>query len=140
MFTGQYEVSLNALGRFTIPQRYLTELRAGQNVPRSFAFVARETLCIYTDRGFAEYVFSLYDKLTQGGPAGTVTRFLATQACHNTHAKHGSGGRAKLPKNLRELFSLPKNASLVLAGCGDHIELWERSRFFAAHGPLPGQE
>jgi len=115
MFLGQYDHSIDAKGRLTIPVRFRPALATGAYVTQGFD----RNLVVYTTESF-ERLAARANLLTTTDPeARAVRRVLFGGA---TEVSLDSAGRILLPEFLREYAGLDNET--VLVGAGEYFEIW----------------
>ena len=126
MFLGQYDHTIDAKGRLTIPVRFRPTLATGAYVTQGFD----RNLVVYTTESF-QRLAERANRLTTTDPeARAVRRVLFGGA---TEVTLDSVGRILLPEFLRQYAGL--ETETVLVGAGEYFEIWgaavwagERSR------------
>ena len=123
-FLGEYEVTLDAKGRFLLPvgfKKQLPEEGGGQFVINRGI---EKCLSLYPLQSWD----SLYEeirKLNEFDPkARTFRRYFLNGA---TQLELDSAGRLLVPKNLAEYACLEKD--VVLVSATDKIEIWDKSKY-----------
>ncbi|HMK09354.1 MAG TPA: division/cell wall cluster transcriptional repressor MraZ [Anaerolineales bacterium] len=118
MFLGQFEHSIDAKGRLTIPVRFRPQLATGAFVTQGFD----RNLVVYTTESF-ERLAARANLLTTTDPeARAVRRVLFGGA---TDVSLDSVGRILLPEFLRQYAGI--EAETVLVGAGEYFEIWSAS-------------
>lgn len=122
MFNGEYHHNLDAKGRFIIP----TKFRETEPGPFIVTRSLEHCLSMYAP---AEWKV-LEDKLTAlpmtDKKARRLKRFLLGSAVSCDVDRQG---RILIPQNLRDDAELKKD--IILAGVGDHVEIWSAEIFAA---------
>jgi transcriptional regulator MraZ len=132
-FLGEYEVTLDAKGRFLLPVGFKKQLPAeGANL-----FVVsrgiEKCLSLYPLQSW-EPIFSDISKLNDFDPK--VREFRRYFLNGATNVELDSAGRLLVPKNLIEYAGLGKDVVLVAAV--NKIEIWDKSKyteFFESFSP-----
>ena len=124
LLTGTYARTIEEKQRVTIPKplRLALELGAG-----SALYVAPGTdlsLAIYPEKAFSQ----LAERLAQASPtASDVRDFTRMFYARASRVEPDRQARVRIPQDLVDLAGLKKN--VVLAGVGDHMELWDADRW-----------
>ncbi|MEJ7588654.1 MAG: division/cell wall cluster transcriptional repressor MraZ [Ferruginibacter sp.] len=132
-FLGEYEVTMDAKGRFLLPagfRKQLADDAAGQFVINR----GIETcLTLYPMQSW-EPIFSEVSKLNDFDPK--VRQFRRYFLNGATHLELDTAGRLLIPKSLMEYAGLEKDVVLVAAV--DKIEIWDKNKytkFFESFSP-----
>ena len=82
------------------------------------------SLALYTEAGFSE----LGEQLAKGSPIGqNVRAFSRLFYGQAQRVEVDRQGRLRIPQSLLELAGCHKE--VVLLGVGDHLEIWDRTRW-----------
>ncbi|MEP7106672.1 MAG: division/cell wall cluster transcriptional repressor MraZ [Ferruginibacter sp.] len=132
-FLGEYEVTMDAKGRFLLPagfKKQLAEEGAGQFVINR----GIETcLTLYPIKSW-EPIFSDVSKLNEFDPK--VRQFRRYFLNGATHLELDTAGRLLIPRTLMEYAGLEKD--VVLVSAVDKIEIWDKTnytKFFESFSP-----
>lgn len=122
LLTGTYERSLDDKQRLALPKR-LRDLLANQGqlvlTPGTDG-----SLALFPEQAFA----ALTEKLAARSPTGQEVRaFSRLLYAQSQSVEIDSQGRIRLPAELTRLAALDRD--VVLLGVGDHVELWNKSRW-----------
>jgi MraZ protein len=118
MFLGQYNHSLDAKGRMTIPAGYRDMLVGGAYITQGFD----DNLNLLTESLFHEKA----EKIKVLSDTKMNTRKLRRLFFSNAvEVEMDRLGRVLIPQFLRELAGLEKDA--VIVGVGESIEIWSPS-------------
>jgi MraZ protein len=129
MFLGEYQHTLDAKGRVSLPAKFRGELTGNVVVCNGldkclYVFSAEEYLA------FASRVSALSD----GDPVSRrVKRFFLGSA---QEVPLDSAGRISLTSALRDHASLTKD--VVVIGTGERIEIWDATQWSAYNGGVEG--
>src|SRR5918993_4381893 len=122
-FLGEYEVTLDAKGRFLLPAGFRKQLADGAN-----QFVINRgieaCLSLYPMQSW-EPIFSEVSKLNDFDPK--VRQFRRYFLNGATNLELDSAGRLLLPKALMDYAGLNKDAVLVSAV--NKIEIWDKTKY-----------
>ena len=132
-FLGEYEVTLDAKGRFLLPVGFKKQLpEEGANL-----FVVsrgiEKCLSLYPLQSW-EPIFSDISKLNDFDPK--VREFRRYFLNGATNVELDSAGRLLVPKNLAEYAGLGKD--IVLVAAVNKIEIWDKTKyteFFESFSP-----
>lgn len=122
MFSGEFEHSVDAKGRLTIPSKYREELGERCVVTRGY----EGCLEIHVVSRWEERVNILLGAQTSNHDLRRLKRdiFSKTENC-----EFDKQGRILLPQELRRLSDL--NDKVMLIGVGDCIEIWNKEQWNA---------
>jgi len=122
-FLGEYEVRLDAKGRFLLPSGFKKQLPEGESpfvLNRGF----EKCLSLYTHESW-EPLFKKLSLLNDFDPeVRKFKRFFLNGA---TPVELDTAGRILLPKNLMEYAGLDKD--IVLVSSIDKIEIWDKTKY-----------
>jgi len=123
-FLGEYEVTLDAKGRFLLPAGFKKQL---PEEGASHFVVNRgieKCLSLYPTQSW-EPIFSELSKLNDFDPkVREFRRFFLNGA---TQMELDSAGRLLIPKNLAEYAGLEKD--IVLVSAINKIEIWDKNKY-----------
>lgn len=120
MFGGEYNHSIDAKGRLTIPAKFRNELGLECVVSRGL----EGCLYVHSIEGYNEVV----EELTKTKKTSKDIRMLRRQLFGNMeNSTYDKQGRILIPVNLREIADLTKE--VVVLGVGDHVELWDKDKW-----------
>ena len=128
MLRGVSQVSLDAKGRFAVPQRYRDALGAGEehSVNARLVMTADPSRCLLLYPA-AEWL-PIEQKLMALSSFNASTRALQRLIVgHADDVEMDAAGRLLVPPALREYASLDKR--IVLVGQGNKFEIWDESRW-----------
>jgi MraZ protein len=122
-FLGQYEHTLDAKSRLTIPSRYRAALSAGVILARSLD----PCVWIFTPEGWEGFTGTWIRTRDPFDPeARKVERFFHGGSFDT---QLDAAGRVMLPPLLIEHAGIGKD--VVVVGCDNRIEVWDRAAFQA---------
>ncbi|UAY51651.1 division/cell wall cluster transcriptional repressor MraZ [Ferruginibacter albus] len=132
-FLGEYEVTLDAKGRFLLPVGFKKQLP--ENASSQFVINRgmEKCLSLYPIQSW-EPIFSDISKLNDFDPK--VREFRRSFLNGATQLELDSAGRLLIPKNLAEYAGLEKD--IVLVSAVNKIEIWDTSKykqFFESFSP-----
>jgi MraZ protein len=120
-FLGQYEHTLDAKNRLTIPSRFRAALSAGVILARSLD----PCVSIYTPEGWERFTNEWIRSRDPFDPEARKVERHFHGGSFDTSLD--AAGRIMLPPLLIEAASLGKE--VVVIGCDDRIEVWDRARW-----------
>ncbi|MBI2008540.1 division/cell wall cluster transcriptional repressor MraZ [Candidatus Amesbacteria bacterium] len=120
MFIGQYEHSLEAKGRLSIPKKFRSQLEGGAVLAQGLD----GCLFLYPRAAWEQLISKLSQLPLTRTDARGFTRALSYGA---TEVEIDSLGRILVPDYLRQFAGIASYA--VVAGAIDRIEIWDKSRF-----------
>ena len=133
-FLGEYEVTMDAKGRFLLPAAFKKQL-AGDASNQFVINRGIETcLSLYPMQSW-EPLYARISKLNDFDPK--VREFRRYFLNGATEVEMDSAGRLLLPPNLKEYAGLEKD--IVLASAVDKIEIWSADnykKFFESYSPV----
>lgn len=123
-FIGEYEVAIDAKGRFLLPAGLRKQMPEGQGerfvVNRGF----EACLVLYT-MDVWEVISNKINKLNDFNPKERALKRLFLNGANIVELD--SAGRMNLPKNLMEYAGLSKD--MVIAAQGNKVELWDKTAY-----------
>ncbi len=129
-FRGHYEHSLDAKHRLSIPARFRAAFSSGLVLGRDTdACLAAWTPDVHE----ATLALALEGKNPLGADYKRTQRFFNS---YSFETELDSAGRVILPATLREHARIDRD--VVVAGVGDHLEIWAGDRWQAEQSALDG--
>lgn len=125
MFLGEYQHTLDAKGRLSLPVKYRAEMTGKLVVAKGLG----ECLYVYSAEEYREFIRRLMDQDDFDPRFRQVRRFFTSGAIET---ELDSAGRITLPVNLREHARLEKDVAVI--GNGNRIELWDAARWAEYNG------
>lgn len=120
MFLGEYQHTLDAKGRVSLPRKFRDETGSQLVVSKGL----ENCLYVYPAAGYREFLDDLMTASSFDRNGRAVRRFFTSGA---TEVEVDSAGRVSLSPVLREFAALAKD--VVVAGVGDHIEIWDARKW-----------
>lgn len=120
VFLGEYQHSLDAKGRLTIPAKFREELGEGAVITRGLD----NCLFLFPNTEWTILETKLKTLPLTKNDARQFVRFLFSGA---TECELDKQGRIMLPANLREFAGIDKDA--VVIGVSSRIEIWSREKW-----------
>jgi MraZ protein len=122
-FLGQYDHTLDAKNRLTVPSKFRAALSDGVILGRSLD----PCICAYTPQGWDQFAREWVRSRDPMNPtARRVQRYFYAGAFDT---QLDAAGRIMLPPPLIEYGRLGRE--VVVIGCGEWIEVWDRERLRA---------
>jgi len=116
MFLGEYQHTLDAKGRVSLPRKFRDATGGRLVVSKGF----EKSLAVYPVEAYERFLADLMS-------GGDLTRDMRAVRRHFTagadEVEVDSAGRISLNTTLRAFAGLSKD--VVVAGVGDHIEIWD---------------
>ena len=125
MFLGDYQHTLDAKGRVSLPAKFRGEMTGRLVIAKGF----EGCLYVYPAERYTEFVDRLMSRDDFNPQFRKVRRFFTSGA---TETELDSAGRIGLPQHLREYADLGKELSIT--GNGDRIEIWDSEQWNAYNG------
>ena len=116
MFLGEYQHTLDAKGRVSLPRRFRDATGSHLVVSKGF----EKCVYVYPAEGYKDFLESLMAGSDFNRETRAVRRFFTAGAIE---ADVDTAGRIALTPVLREHAGLSKD--VIVAGVGDHIEIWD---------------
>src|SRR5262245_29109001 len=124
LLTGNYERSLDEKLRLALPKRFRELLDS--RVSLILTLGTDGSLALYSQAAFAGVAQRLAARSPTGHDVRAFSRLLYAQS---QSVEVDSQGRIRLPAELARAAQLEQD--VVLLGVGDHVELWNKSRWEA---------
>lgn len=122
MFLGEYQHTLDAKGRVSLPRKFRDE--TGTHVVVSKGL--EKCLYVYPAQGYREFLGNLLSASDFDRNSRAVRRFFTAGA---TEVDIDSAGRVSVSPELRKFAGLSRE--VVIAGVADHIEIWDAAAWAA---------
>ncbi len=116
MFLGDYQHTLDAKGRVSLPAKFRTEMTGKLVIAKGLD----DCLYVYPADEYHAFVEELTSREDFDPRVRKVRRFFTTGA---VEAEFDSAGRIMLPGNLREYAGLQRDVAVT--GNGNRIEIWD---------------
>ncbi|MFT4060978.1 MAG: division/cell wall cluster transcriptional repressor MraZ [Edaphocola sp.] len=124
-FLGEYEVSMDAKGRFLVPAGFRKQLPEGGDKSFIISRGLDNIVHLYTLPEWEAYMAKL-SKLNELNPK--VTHILRVLRGGAVPVEMDSAGRLLIPKPLQEYGKLSKD--LVFTAQGNKMEIWDRDTYY----------
>lgn len=122
MFLGDYQHTLDAKGRISLPAKFRAEMTGKLVIAKGF----EGCLYVYSADEYNRFVESLLASEDFDPRSRRIRRFFTSGA---VEAELDSAGRISLPPVLREYAGLKKDVAVT--GNGNRLELWDGERWAA---------
>jgi len=120
MLIGEYTHNLDSKGRLILPSKFRDEI--GDRFIITCGL--ENSLTIYTESGWEEYVEKLHSLPFHKGDIRAFVRFVLSKA---NQVETDKMGRFTIPPNLRKFAELKKE--VIITGLNDRIELWSSEKW-----------
>jgi MraZ protein len=124
MFLGEYQHTLDAKGRVSLPRKFRDETGSRLVVSKGL----ENCLYVYPADGYRTFLENLMSASDFDRNSRAVRRHFTAGA---SEVEIDSAGRVSLAPVLREFAGLGRD--VIVAGIGDHIEIWDAGAW-AAYG------
>ena len=125
-FLGEYEVAIDAKGRFLVPAGFRKQLAEGAAERFVINRGLDKHLTLYTMESW-EAFSGIILTLNDFNPEESLLKRLILNGA--TIVEPDSAGRLLLPKTLMEYVGLKKD--MVFSCNGDKVELWDKDTYYA---------
>jgi MraZ protein len=125
LFLGDFQHTLDAKGRVSLPARFRNELAGKLVVAKGL----EGCLYVYPAEAYNQFLGRLMAGNDFDAEARRVRRFFTSGA---VETELDSAGRVMLPPVLREYAKLARDVSIT--GNGDRIEIWDAQAWAAYNG------
>lgn len=129
MFLGDYQHTLDAKGRVSLPAKFRAEMTGKLVVAKGF----EGCLYVYAADEYNRFVGDLLEQKDFDPNMRRIRRFFTSGA---VEAELDSAGRISLPAVLRDFAGLKKDVEVT--GNGDRIEIWDVGAWAAYNGEDDG--
>jgi MraZ protein len=125
MFLGEYQHTLDAKGRVSLPSKFRGQMTGKLVVAKGFD----RCLYVYPADQYTAFVAGLLSREDFDPRVRQLRRFFTAGA---VEAELDSAGRISLPTTLREHAGLTKDVAIT--GNGTRIEIWDAATWSAYEG------
>jgi MraZ protein len=129
MFLGDYQHTLDAKGRVSLPAKFRADMTGKLVIAKGF----EDCLYVYSADEYNRFVEELLATEDFDPRMRRIRRFFTSGA---VEAELDSAGRISLPPVLREYAGLKKD--IAVTGNGNRIELWDAEAWAAYNGEDEG--
>jgi MraZ protein len=130
MFLGEYQHTLDAKGRLSLPAKYRHEMTGRLVVAKGLG----DCLYVYSAEDYQDFVGRLLKQDDFDPRARQVRRFFTSGA---VDTELDSAGRIGVPQVLRDYAGLERDIAVI--GNGDRVELWDAKKWSAYNGDTTGR-
>ena len=130
MFLGDYQHTLDAKGRVSLPAKFRQEMTGKLVIAKGF----EECLYVYPADEYAKFVERLMARDDFDPRFRTVRRFFTAGA---VETELDAAGRVTVPTHLRDYAGLSKDVSVT--GNGNRIEIWDSGKWSGYSRDTAGQ-
>lgn len=120
MFLGEYQHTLDAKGRLSLPAKFRSRLTGSVVVAKGLD----KNLYVYETAEYAKFVDTLTEKIDFNSKVRQLRSFFTGGA---DETDLDSAGRVKVAAHLREYAQLDKE--VVVIGNGNRIEIWDAAKW-----------
>jgi MraZ protein len=125
MFLGDYQHTLDAKGRVSLPAKFRAEMTGKLVVAKGLD----NCLYVYPSDEYGRFVSEIVSREDFDPRIRQVRRFFTSGA---VEIELDSAGRVSLPPNLRDWAALRKDVAVI--GNGNRIEMWDADAWSAYNG------
>jgi MraZ protein len=129
MFLGDYQHTLDAKGRVSLPAKFRSEMTERVVVVKGF----EGCLYVYPASQYATFLARVMDGNDFDPKIRSVRRFFTAGA---KESDVDAAGRVSLPPVLRDYAGLVREVDVI--GNGDRIEIWDAEKWAAYNGETSG--
>lgn len=130
MFLGEYQHTLDAKGRLSLPAKFRNQMSGSYVVGKGI----EKCLYVFTPDGYETFLSQLMERGDFGKDFRQVRRFFTAGAKED---ELDGAGRIGIPANLREYARLERDVTVI--GNGDRIEIWDAAAWAAYNGEAEGR-
>jgi len=125
MFLGEYQHTLDAKGRVSLPAKFRAEMTGSLVVAKGF----EECLYVFPAEEYAGFLKSVLERNDFDRRFRDLRRYFTAGA---VEVELDSAGRINLPPNAREHAGLGKDVSII--GNGERVEIWDVEKWAKYNG------
>jgi MraZ protein len=122
VFLGEFQHTVDAKGRVSLPRKHRDEIGARVVVTKGL----EGCLYVYSPDGYREFLAEVLGNSSLGHEARAVRRHFIAGA---SEVEVDAAGRIAVSPALREFAKLSRE--VVVAGVADHIEIWDAAAWAA---------
>lgn len=130
MFLGEYQHTLDAKGRLSLPAKFRGEMTGRLILVKGL----ENCLYVFSTEDYASFLSQLTERGDFDPKYRQVRRFFTAGA---VEAELDSAGRISVPGVLREYAGLERDVSVI--GNDDRVEIWNTERWAAYNGEISGR-
>lgn len=125
MFVGEYQHTLDAKGRVSLPAKFRSKLTGSVTVAKGLD----DALYVFPPEEYERFTSGLLEKADFDPRVRSVRRYFMAGA---DEVDLDSAGRISLPQHLRDHAGLSKDVAVI--GNGGRIELWDSAHWAEYNG------
>ena len=130
MFLGEYQHTLDAKGRLSLPAKFRNGMPGSLIVAKGL----EHCLYVYSSEDYETFLNQLTEPGDFDPKFRQVRRFFTSGAKED---ELDSAGRISIPAVLREYAGLDRDVAVI--GNGDRIEIWDAAAWAAYNGETEGR-
>jgi len=130
MFLGEYQHTLDAKGRLSLPAKFRNQLGGSYVVVKGI----EKSLYVFSPSGFEAFLGQLMERGAFGKDFRAVRRSFTAGAKEDEIA---SAGRISIPVNQRAYDKLEREVTVI--GNGDRVEIWDAAAWSAYNSETEGR-
>lgn len=130
MFLGEYQHTLDAKGRLSLPAKFRSQMAGSYVVGKGI----EKCLYVFSPEEYEKFLGQLMERGDFGKDFRQVRRFFTAGAKEDDL---DSAGRLNIPANLREYANLERDVAVI--GNGDRIEIWGAAAWAEYNGAAEGR-
>lgn len=123
MFLGEYTPNLTDGSRLALPKKLRDQIE-GDDVILSRGF--EKCIFVYSKQDWLDEASKQIENPITDAKTRDIKRYMYASATESTI---DSQGRMVVPSNLKDYAAIDKDTTVI--GAGDHIEIWDTSRWNA---------
>lgn len=122
---GEYEVSMDAKGRFLVPSGFRKQLPEGEDTRFIISRGLSNIVTLYPEKSWEQFAAKLARLNEFNTQASTLKRVLLGGA---SPVELDAAGRLLIPKPLQEFAGLKKD--LVFLAVDNKVEIWDKDTYY----------
>lgn len=130
MFLGEYQHTLDAKGRLSLPAKFRAQMSGSYVVVKGL----EGCLYVYSPEDYVSFLTQLTERGDFDAKFRQVRRFFTAGAKED---ELDSAGRVNVPATLREYAHLERDVTVI--GNGDRMEIWNTVAWNAYNGETEGR-
>lgn len=130
MFLGEYQHTLDAKGRLSLPAKFRNQMAGSYVVGKGI----EKCLYVFSPEEYENFLGQLMERGDFGKDFRQVRRFFTAGAKED---ELDGAGRLSIPANLREYANLERDVAVI--GNGDRIEIWNAEMWTAYNDEAEGR-
>jgi MraZ protein len=130
MFLGEYQHTLDAKGRLSLPVKFRNQLAGSYVVVKGI----EKCLYVFSPTGYEAFLGQLTERGDFGKDIRDVRRFFTAGAKED---ELDSAGRISIPAGQREYAKLERDVAVI--GNGDRVEIWDAAAWAAYNNEAEGR-